>query len=231
VAVGLLPCLVVNIDWHAAMNSPAIDGLLGALIGAVVGAAVTVVIGLKSLRVTREAARASERSADAGDRSAKAAEASARAAEESARDVRDQVRIEREREHERLGPGPVPSIETELETNPRLSTSRHLFGTLTVPRDYRVRAEAVTKGGSRTGLTLPALLHAGRSCRFHIEQWLPGRNEPEVEHILFRFWPPTDADEVEAWKCPCPRRPVDGDERGHWEWRAPVQYERGPMLH
>jgi len=47
------------------------------------------------------------------------AEVAAVAAQDYAREAAEVGRMEREREHDRLGPGPVPTIVTELESNPR----------------------------------------------------------------------------------------------------------------
>ncbi|WP_422734058.1 hypothetical protein ACN26Y_00340 [Micromonospora sp. WMMD558] len=165
-------------------------------------------------------------SRDEARRSADAAEVSAKAAQDSAREAAAVAAIERDREHDRLGPGPVPDITSKLETNPRGSgLPRTLWGTVTLPRDYRVRAFAVS-GNSSSQISLDLLVHAGRPYRFAIEQWPPGRTEPVAEYVLFRFWPPAETDDVDAWRCPCDRAQADGDERtqGHWEWRVPVQY-------
>jgi hypothetical protein len=208
-------------------------GVVGGLTG-IASVVVTAVIGVRTVRVAREAlaetrrtADETRRTADAGEAAVSAAKVSAAAAEAAAREAGDVARMEREREHDRLGPGPVPTIVTTLESNPRShELPRNLFGTVTVPRDYRVLADAVYRGGTRVSLSLDRVLHAGRTYRFPIELWPPGRTEPEVDHIAFRFWVPTDTDPVEAWKCPCDRPMVDGAERGHWEWRAPISYDR-----
>ncbi|MCO1618972.1 hypothetical protein M8C11_30070, partial [Micromonospora sp. CPM1] len=119
-------------------------------------------------------------------RSADAAEVSAKAAQDSAREAAAIAAIERDREHDRLGPGPVPGIALELEPNPRDSgLPETLFGTITVPRDYRVRAVAV-RGNSSAPIGLDLLLHAGRPYRFAIEQMHPDRTEPVAEYVLFR---------------------------------------------
>ncbi|MEH1058343.1 hypothetical protein V6U89_24425 [Micromonospora sp. CPCC 206171] len=222
--------------WSTADVIGAVGGLVGLM-----GVIVTWALGAKSLRVSRASVQVSEeakeearRSADAGERSAVAAEnanqageRSADAAQESARQAAEVARMEREREHDRLSPGPVPHMNVELESNPRgASLPRTLFGVVSVPRDYRVRAEAVIEGGGHTALGLPLLLHAGRSYRFTIEQWPPGRMNPQVEFVLFRFWVPVEEiDKVAGWDCPCDRPMIDGSDRGHWEWRAPIQYE------
>lgn len=208
--------------------------------GGVIGVAVAIVMGVKSLNVAKgslDVAKGSrdeaKRAADAGEVSAQAASDAARAGERSAEAAQASAdeaatvnKIEREREHDRLGPGPVPTIVTTLEDSARgKSLPRNLFGTMTVPRDYRVVAEAVMRGGARTPLGLDRLVHAGRTYRFHIEHWPPGRTEPEVDHIAFRFWVPTETDQVEGWTCPCDRPMVEGADRGHWEWRAPISFK------
>jgi hypothetical protein len=205
-------------------------------VGGIVGVVAAAVLGTKSLRVsraalteTRRTADETRRAADAGETAARASETSAVAAREAAREAADVGRMEREREHDRLSPGPVPTIDAVLVWNPE-SLARNLFGTVTVPRDYRVLAEAVHRGGVRMPLGLDRVLHAGRPYRFHIERWPVGRTEPEMAYVAFRFWVPADGDDVEAWKCPCDRAMIEGGERGHWEWRAPISYVPSPAI-
>ncbi|MEH1055902.1 hypothetical protein V6U89_11900 [Micromonospora sp. CPCC 206171] len=191
---------------------------------------ITVVIALGGVVVAALSWVVSRGSRDEARRSADAAEVSAKAAQDSAREAAAVAAIERDRDHDRLGPGPVPDIAPKLETNPRNSgLPDTLFGTVTVPRDYRVRGFAV-RGNSSSPIGLDLLLHAGRPYRFAIEQWPKDRMEPVAEYVLFRFWPPAEVDDVDAWRCPCDRPQADGNEwtPGHWEWRAPVQYRRPP---
>ncbi|MEV4820199.1 hypothetical protein [Micromonospora tulbaghiae] len=190
---------------------------------------ITVLIALGGVVVAVLSWVVSRGSRSEARRSADAAEVSAKAAQDSAREAAAIAAIERDREHDRLGPGPVPGIALELEPNPRDSgLPETLFGTITVPRDYRVRAVAV-RGNSSAPIGLDLLLYAGRPYRFAIEQMHPNRTEPVAEYVLFRFWPPAEIDDVDTWQCPCDRPQADGDNRpGHWEWRAPVEYRRPP---
>lgn len=196
------------------------------------GVVVALGLGIASLKVAHASKDEARRSAKAAEDSARAGEQAAEAAQASARQAAEAVRIEREREHARLGPGPVPEIEAKLEVNPRYGPGgpRALFGEVTVPRDYRVRAEAVMAGGGYTSMSLPLLLHAGHPYRFAIEQWAPDRKKPQAEHVLFRFWPPAEGDDVNPWACPCGRPAADGavSEHGHWEWLAPIRFVSPP---
>jgi hypothetical protein len=163
----------------------------------------------------RSAARSGSKSADAAARSAQAADASAEAAARSAAEAAALTRIERERDHERLFPAPPPEIPTEIGGDePRLA----LFGTFTVPRDYRVRAHAVV-GAARTPISLPVLARANQPVRFFIEHWSEGRSVPQTQMIEFEFWPPAPGDDGEDWSCPCDR--PHGEQEGHWRWRVP----------
>jgi len=84
-----------------------------------------------------------------------------------------------------------------------------------------VRAYAIA--GSGSWMVNLRLLLAGGTHDFVIEQWTIGKERPEVETVLAKFWPPADVDQTEAWACHCGRPTEDGnDDKGHWEWRVPV---------
>ncbi|MGN9804471.1 hypothetical protein [Micromonospora sp. L32] len=178
-------------------------------VGGIVGVVAAVGVGIPAVVAAR--------------RSARAGEESAQAAKDAARGAADVARIERAREHARLAPPAPPEIKAEIEDHPRLGADgAGLFGSITVPRDYRVKAEAVS-GNARSPISLPLLLRAGTHS-FEIEKWPRGREEPQTEFVLVRFWPPAEVDEVEHWTCPCDRPIADGDGPGHWEWRVPLDY-------
>lgn len=200
------------IQWSATLTGITWPDVIGA-VGGAAGVVASILLGRRSLRVSRESRDEARRSADA--------------AQESARAAAEVARMEREREHARLGPGPVPEIVAELETNPRgTNLPRTLFGTVTLPCDYQVRARAVT-GNSYSPISLDLLLHAGQTYRFPIEQWASDRVKPQTEYVLFQFWPPADNHDVDPWTCPCHRPVAMVDDRtpGHWEWRAPIKYK------
>ncbi|MEO3786962.1 hypothetical protein ABGB12_26870 [Actinocorallia sp. B10E7] len=61
--------------------------------------------------------------------------------------------------------------------------------------------------------------------RLHIEHWPTGREEPKTQEVLFKFWPPLEADDADPWSCHCDKptgETMDGP--GHWEQRVQVEY-------
>lgn len=138
---------------------------------------ITAVIALGGVAVAVLSWVVSRGSREEARRSADAAEVSAKAARDSAREAAAVAAIERERDHDRLGPGPVPDIAPKLETNRRGSGGPDtLFGTITLPRDYRVRAFAV-RGNSSSSIGLDLLLHAGRPLPLHHRADATGSHE------------------------------------------------------
>jgi hypothetical protein len=135
---------------------------------------------------------------------------------------------ERERRHEELGPVLPGQIEAEFRENRRLGGGHgSLFGAITLPRGYRVKAEARI-GRSRTELSLGMVVAPGREVEFQIEPWHPEQEKPRTDEIVFRFWPPVEgADDVSAWACGCGRPSGEAmDGPGHWEQRVKVSYYR-----
>jgi hypothetical protein len=204
-------------------------GAVGGSVGGV-AAVVAVIVSVKAQRgaasshtVAERSAHAAEGAADAATRSADAAESSAVAADRSATQAERASTLSSDRRHDELHPRLPGELATELDGG--LGGTQNLFATITVPRDYRVRAVVrypQAYGQAERDLGLPVVLHAGQPHRFHIEQWPPDRDRPEATEVFFRFWPPTDADGVQRWACPC-SRPADSDSTdGHWEVRARI---------
>jgi hypothetical protein len=187
----------------AALGFVAMWDVIGSLAG-VGGVVVAVAFGVKAQRASRRAESATQQ-----------AEAAKQAL----------VRVEHEREHERLGPGPVQIISAELVPNPRGDgLPQSLFGAVSVPRAYRVQADVVWKSGGRSRLGIDNVVFPGRKYRFEIEKWPTDRTEVEADHVLFRFWAPAKTDDAGWSSCPCDRPMVEGDNLGHWEWRAQVLF-------
>lgn len=157
-------------------------------------------------------------------RSAKASANSAKSAEKSAEEAATISQIERDRRHDDLAPPHPGEIKAEEEPDARLGRGHYTaFGSITVPRDYRVKAEA-WNGTALTPIDLPLLLRANQPQRFFIDRTSNGKSN--VTEIRFQFWPPVpNLDDTDAWACPCARPTGDGATgRGHWELRVPVAY-------
>jgi hypothetical protein len=141
----------------------------------------------------------------------------------------DRRREERERRHEELAPDLPGEIDASFRPNQRLGGGHgSLFGTIKLPRGYRVKAEAIATAGSRTELSLGMLVPPDREVEFQIEPRHPDQQELRMEEILFRFWPPVEGvDEVPSWSCEC-GRPTGGtlEGAGHWERRVKVTFRR-----
>lgn len=188
---------------------------------------VAILISAGTLYYTRAQKMVGARSAVASEDSADSAQRSAVASEESARAARDVVRIELDRRHDDLRPSPPSEVEATVDGEGQFRT---LFGTITVPRDYRVRGEAVLGHNSGVShLGLPLVLRANRTYRFQIENWPDSRRIPTAKELRFRFWPPVKVDPVEHWTCECGKVVLDGGGTGpgHWEWTVPVLVRQG----
>jgi hypothetical protein len=135
--------------------------------------------------------------------------------------------VAREHEHDLLHPEPVVEFDVDTPSDADHSGQSTLVASITVPRDYRVYAEAVGEA-ARWPLNLPALLRANQPYRFEIDTWRS--SQPRAQELRLLFWTPDDSDEnaeVEAWDCPCGRDTVYGDlDSPHWKWRAPLAYPR-----
>lgn len=189
-----------------------------------------VLAAFMAVRWARNAARAGEASAVAAQDSARAGQESADAAKESARHAAAVADIERQNLHDRLRPALPAAIRGEIRQH---ASWRSLWGSITVTRDYRVRADRVTGNGSST-LGLGMLLRAGNRD-FEIEQWPADRMTPQATGIRLKFWPPDATDGTEPWTCPCGRNTEfgDGSGPGHWEFLVPIempQLPSGPLM-
>lgn len=204
-----------------------------AAVAAVTGIA-ALVVAVLSYNRSKDSIREAKRSADQAERSADhAGEAvvEARRSADEAKRMRevdeDRRRQEREQRHEQLAPGLPVEINAEFRENERLGGGQgSLFGAVTVPRGYRVKAEAVM-GRSRTELGLSMVAAPGREIEFQIEPWHPDQEAARTGEVLFRFWPPLEGDDVSTWGCGCGRptgETLDGP--GHWEQRVKVNYYR-----
>lgn len=194
-------------------------------------AIIATLIAVPSVLYARVAARAATDSALTGRLSAAAsqesAEASRRSAEEAAKiTVIETARRaeERQRLHDDLGPKPPGEIAAELHKG---SATDSLFGSITVPRGYRVIADALYVSGGSTRVALTSIIHPNRREDFQIEPWPPGSKHPVTKEIKFRFWPPLEVDNLDTWTCPCGRPTGESmNGPGHWEWTVPVSYTR-----
>lgn len=170
-------------DWAA------ITGAVGGVIGAIAGVG-GAAVAMAARRDSRTSADAAEDSAEAARRSADADTAVAA--------------IERDRQHRELTPQAPPTIEAFHKGN-------SLFGSITVPRDYRVAADGIYRAGGSQKLALPLLLRANQQQEFQIELWPDGVQaprsadvrKPTTKEIRFRFWPPIESDDAPPWDCPC----------------------------
>ncbi|MFB9880969.1 hypothetical protein ACFFMN_23775 [Planobispora siamensis] len=184
-------------------------------------AAASAVIALGSLLYNVGMKKAARQSAAASERSATASERSAAASEKSAADASVVVEMSVARRHEELGlPQPV---ELQLEVKTGGLNGRWLAGTITLPRRYRVQAEARWGCFFSTHLHLPDFAE-GRQ-EFFIEHWKDVQETPVTDLVVIRLWPPVDGDEPNPWSCPCggpTGETLSGP--GHWEVRIPIDY-------
>lgn len=170
---------------------------------------------------------------DRADERARLAEERASRAEEYAHEIAEtSLRMERDRQHRDLRPPQPPPIETVVRQDPYSADLRGLFGSITVPRDYRVRIDAIN-GPSSARVNTDLLVQAEQPYEFEIEKWPQDRTEPMAKELWVRFWPPAEVDKVEHWTCPCDRPSSygDGSGPGHWEWHVPIKYrDRRPFV-
>jgi hypothetical protein len=147
------------------------------------------------------------------------------------RELEEGRRVE---EKERWHRDHEPELPGEINSKRRVGEGGDpggLYGEITVPRVYRVRADAVSGPMSRQ-IALDGVTKAGQSLEFMIEQWVPGQTKPETEEIVFRFWPPVEGtDGTGVWTCACGRAAQEaGDGPAHWERRVKVKYRRSRMV-
>ncbi|MFC4535278.1 hypothetical protein [Sphaerisporangium dianthi] len=197
-------------------NWIALAGVVVALLSGV--AAVAAVV------FARSSAGHAKDSAQAGKDSAEAARKSAEEAATLSEIERDRRREERERRHEEIRPPHPGEIKGKLVKGGGRSS---LYGSITVPRDYRVNAQA-WYGNGYGPVDLPLLLRAHQTYDFCIEPWPALDAEPNTKEVRFRFWPPTEADDTEIWTCPCggPTGEDPTNSKPHWELRVPLTLTR-----
>lgn len=196
---------------------------------ALVALVVSIVSGGAAIKYARRSAVEAKRSADHAGESVVEARRSADEAKRMRELEEDRRREERERRHEDLAPVLPGEIDAAFKPNQRLGGGHgSLFGTIKLPRGYRVRAEAVTASGSSAELSLGMVVPPDREVEFQIEPRHPDQPAPRTEEIVFRFWPPVgDSDGVPGWSCEC-GRPTGGtlEGAGHWERRVKVNFRR-----
>ncbi|MFG2001628.1 hypothetical protein ACGFNU_21000 [Spirillospora sp. NPDC048911] len=178
---------------------------------AALAAFLSVGVALFAIKYARDSAKHSGRSADHAGESA----AEARQLREIEAERRKE---ERERRHDDLGPNLPAEIEAEQE-------GELLYGEITVPRAYRVRAYA-RSGDSLTQLSVDPVTVPNRPLRFVIEHLHPEQSAIHTEEIFFHFWPPEESDQVPVWSCGCgldTSREVMGD-KGHWKAKVEVTF-------
>lgn len=159
-------------------------------------------------------------------KSAEASHASAMAAQKSADEAATISRIELDRRHDDLAPAHPGELRAEERSDPQHPGYYNLFGSITVPRDYRVRAE-MWNGTALSPIALPLLLRANQSQRFHIDRVPTGATDSTAPiEVRIHFWPPVpDLDDTAPWTCACERQTgTDISGRGHWELRIPITY-------
>lgn len=152
-----------------------------------------------------------------------------RSADEAAR-MRQLDEDRRGEERERWHHECEPKLPAEIDARYRSSGEDGdgaLFGEITVPRMYRVRAEAVS-GASRRQLSLDTVTRPDQPIEFMIEPRPPGATTVNTEEIVFRFWPPVeDTDGTGLWSCGCGRpngQSMSGP--GHWERPVRVRFRQ-----
>ncbi len=146
-------------------------------------------------------------------------------ARDAANAAEDALQLQRDQAHESYRPIQPEKIELWSVGS---GMARFLQGSITVPRDYRIRATRHSLlGPPATDITLPGLICANQPTPFEVERW-PDDGGPAhaqvIDHIRFRFWPPAGTD----WSCPCGKP----DTEGHWTWRVPVgRPPNSPRVH
>lgn len=151
----------------------------------------------------------------------RAARRSAKAAEESAKEAKRMSTIEVGRRHDELRP-PLPE-KIQAMNKPSRTGQTDVFGSISVARDYQVRATALAGQGEST-ISLDPVLRAGSQHRFHIESIPKGETQLQTQEIRFQFWPHTGEGGANTWTCPCDRAADESHGQGHWEARVPVAF-------
>ncbi|MFD9947668.1 hypothetical protein ACFWYW_46620 [Nonomuraea sp. NPDC059023] len=162
---------------------------------------------------------------------------SARSARRSAVEAGKLRQIEADRrgdeisaQHDGLAPPHPGAIDGFLRPN---EGDQDLWGTISFPRGYRVRAETWS-GRSLSPISLPNVLEPHHAYEFYIEN-MPndGTTQPTTQQIRFHLWPPLVGDNVPMWSCPCGVATPEGSMNpGHWELRVPLKYlDTAPRLH
>lgn len=190
------------------------DVRTAATVGSVLVASTAVWFARRSSKSAAESARNSKRSADNSERSADTAG--------------EALKLQRRQRHEALAPAKPAAIETTQRETATAGGSA--FGTFTVGRDYRVRAERVFRGGGTSRLSLDLVLRASEVHEFEVDRMAPDREDLDVVEIKFHFWPPVESDPVEHWTCPCGLPTNDEDGPGHWFFTVPVKPPPNPFF-
>lgn len=186
-------------------------------LAAVVVSVTSVVVAVIAILYARRSANSARQSADEAMRMREIEE--------------DRRREERERWHHECEPDLPGEVDAAYRpSGGRGSEDGALHGSITVPRVYRVQADAVS-GQSRRQIALEMLTKPNQPIEFMIERWPRGKTAVDTEEVVFRFWPPIEgADGTGLWTCECGRPGggrLDGD--GHWERRVKVNYRRPRM--
>lgn len=179
----------------------------------------------RQVEVEASAAHAEARAERAENR---AIAAESRAIEAEAR-AEELARVSFQQEHDRLAPEPPEELRAEIDRDGNVFVSI----ANTSRRDYRLRALA-TKDNSSFPLGPPPVFRAGETVRVFIERVSSSGSDPNMSHVLFKFWPPVEVDGVDLWSCPCDR-PADEGPHGsngqpHWSWRLPLLPPRRPNV-
>lgn len=206
-----------------AVNSPEwISVLISAL--SLIVASTSIIWVRRSTRATQDSAKSAEDSAGSSRRSARAAEDSAESSRRSAAAAEGALLIQREQHHIEHGPVSPAEIITKIVAG---SPGRSLVGSLTVARDYRIRAEVITAGQASRDVTAALVVRANQPYEMHLEHMPADRDVPHAEAVRFRFWPPADVDRdagVDTWGCPCGKATDEaGAPDGHWTFTVPIK--------
>jgi hypothetical protein len=196
---------------------------------AVAAVVVSVVSGGAAVWYARRSVAEATRSADHAGASVVEAR---RSADEAAK-MRELDEGRRAEEKERWHHDHEPDLPGEIEAKFRRGgpgDAGALHGEITVPRLYRVRADAVS-GLASTQIALDGVTKPGQAMSFMIERWSPGKARADTEEIVFRFWPPVEGvDGSGVWACNCGRPGQEApSEPAHWERRVKVTYRRTQM--
>ncbi|MFF5075786.1 hypothetical protein ACFY36_01960 [Actinoplanes sp. NPDC000266] len=157
--------------------------------------------GERSATAAEDAAITSRRSAEYAGESADHAKVSAEASSRL-------TEAELQRDHRELRP--EPSGEFVRIRNNR-TQKVNIFYRCTLPRTYRVKADALTSGGARSPLNVDLVVPGGIPQDIFIGE----AALPLPQSLEFRFWPPIEGDAGEFWRCPCARQ-ADSNGAPHW---------------